>query len=152
MENQEDIRVGKVFGKLTVVKQDVDRPSIWRCSCECGGSLEVYGSYLIRSRRRSCCSKQGSKRKDYAGRQFGFLTAVSYLRRSPSGGSVWKFGCVCGSEIELDVTNAVQGNTKSCGCKTTELYRNKRVMPNQQAIKNRAYRTHLRMAAKRGIV
>lgn len=49
--------VGKVFGKLTVVRFshiDYRREAIWECLCECGNMRQVAGSLLRDGRTKNC--------------------------------------------------------------------------------------------------
>lgn len=52
---------------------------------------------------------------NYVGQRFGRLTAV---RRVGVRGSkvLWRMRCDCGNECVIQIANAVQGNTRSCGC------------------------------------
>ena len=54
---------GKVFGKLTVVKQTRKNNRVhWLCNCECGKSAIVATSNLNNSRSTSCgCTRKGEK-------------------------------------------------------------------------------------------
>lgn len=48
---------------------------------------------------------------DITGQKFGKLTAVK-----PLGKGLWLFNCDCGSEKITRKSNAISGDTKSCGC------------------------------------
>lgn len=61
-------RTGAVFGRLTVVGPAPKRPglalSVWRCRCECGNEVEVFGSNLTSGGTRSCgCFHQERRRE-----------------------------------------------------------------------------------------
>lgn len=49
-------RVGKVFGRWTVLTRDLRRPSSWMCLCACGlaAPRSVTSSALVRGTSRSC--------------------------------------------------------------------------------------------------
>lgn len=50
------IEPGKAFGKLTVTRlaNKTSHGARWACLCECGKSVEVYGSHLRSGNTRSC--------------------------------------------------------------------------------------------------
>ncbi len=59
----------------------------------------------------------------YIGERYGYLTVVDSLR-TQSGvrkRGYFKVRCDCGSEKTILAHNLLQGRTKSCGCKTSEL-------------------------------
>lgn len=60
-----------------------------------------------------------SKRKDYSGSKFNYLTLMSFLQYNKGlGGSVWKVLCDCGNIRELLAKDVASGKVKSCGkCK-----------------------------------
>ena len=54
--------VGERFGRLTVVAElyKYGRGSIWKCACDCGGTVDVRGSDLRAGEKRSCgCAHHG---------------------------------------------------------------------------------------------
>ena len=53
---------------------------------------------------------------DLTGQKFNMLTAVEFLRIEKKIGSIWKFKCDCGKEVELPAGRVKYGTTKSCGC------------------------------------
>ncbi|MBS7059440.1 MAG: hypothetical protein KH119_09610 [Faecalibacterium prausnitzii] len=62
---------------------------------------------------------------DITGRTFGRLTALYRVGTKiyPSGGrlSIWHCKCICGNEIDVNLSALKSGNTKSCGCLHVEL-------------------------------
>lgn len=60
-----------------------------------------------------------SKRKDYSGNKFNYLTLLSFLRYDKVlGGSIWKTLCDCGEVREYASKDVASGRVKSCGkCK-----------------------------------
>lgn len=63
---------------------------------------------------------------DLTGQRFGFLTVN---RRGPSGKrkeTRWWCRCSCGNEVLVTSVNLRKGNTRSCGCKTVDLFRDSR--------------------------
>ena len=64
-----------------------------------------------------------SRIKDIVGERFGKLTVVRYLRTDvkPYGRTViWECKCDCGNIVEVSTNALRSGNTKSCGCLTSE--------------------------------
>lgn len=64
-----------------------------------------------------------SRIKDIVGERFGKLTVVRYLRTDvkPYGHTViWECKCDCGNIVEVSTNALRSGNTKSCGCLTSE--------------------------------
>jgi hypothetical protein len=55
---------GKIFGKLTVLKDSGRRKSrrpIWLCQCSCGQQTDVLGKYLVNGDTKSCgCYSKGN--------------------------------------------------------------------------------------------
>lgn len=48
---------GKIFGRLTVVKEETERSSsniMWLCKCECGNEIIVYGNNIKSGKTNSC--------------------------------------------------------------------------------------------------
>lgn len=52
---------GKRYGKLTVLEYVPNRGhgAHWRCRCDCGNVVVVYGAYLRRGNNKSCSQKCG---------------------------------------------------------------------------------------------
>jgi hypothetical protein len=60
--------IGKIFGRLTVIKQienDKHGNLKWLCLCNCGNEKIILGNSLVSGRTRSC----GCFKKEFAGRQ-----------------------------------------------------------------------------------
>ena len=57
---------------------------------------------------------------DHAGKRYGRLTALRYLRRDNRGNAIWLCRCDCGKEVEVFANNLVRGLTTSCGCFRSE--------------------------------
>ena len=107
----------KKVGKLIVLEPTDKRYRgnvIWKCKCECGNIVYLNATDLKRERTKSCgCLK----REDITGQTFGYLTAIEYMNKTSSSGSVWKFLCKCGKTTEVGIGAVKSGNTLSCGCK-----------------------------------
>lgn len=50
--------VGKVFTRLTVISEDLERNNeghvMWACKCQCGNDVKVSGPYLVKGNTKSC--------------------------------------------------------------------------------------------------
>lgn len=117
----EEVKVGNKYGALTVVAchKRAGNGASWKCVCDCGNSVIVGGSELLK-RRRTTCGKCGiRKRKDITGEKFNYLTALYPVsKRGESRRVIWRFRCDCGNEIDALGTLVSNGYLKSCGkCK-----------------------------------
>lgn len=148
---QSSISPGDRFGKLVVISPSTRNGKLWRCKCDCGGTISVYASHLLTKKKHSCCNRKQTNRKDYTDQKFGMLTALEFARLEPNGNSVWRFKCDCGNEIERIIRQVVQGAIKTCGCSRIDLLRRAATYPPAQAIQSAAYASHVKTASKRSI-
>ena len=100
---------GKRFGEWTVISYAGN--SKWNCVCSCGKRKAVLGKILRNGQSKSCGCKNIV---DLTGKKFGYLTV---LGRGKQKGK-WLVKCECGNEKEVFYSCLMQGNTKSCGCKS----------------------------------
>lgn len=92
-------------------------------------------------------------RIELGGQTFGYWTVMRY-----TGDKKWLCQCQCGKVREVRSGELRHGKTKSCGCKTRELYKNTQAeggsryskMPLQQ--KESARKSHAKWKRKRGKV
>ena len=61
------------------------------------------------------------KYKDLTGQKFGRLTCVKDAGRARSKSVLWLCNCDCGEEVTVVSASLISGNTKSCGCVSSEL-------------------------------
>lgn len=119
---------GKVFGKLTVIKEHPERTpqgSVqWLCKCECGKPTIVSGDNLRRNHTLSCgCLQKESAQKrviDLTGQRFGKLV-ITGKAPNPTNGknrhTFWYCDCDCGNtSLIKDGENIKRGLIISCGC------------------------------------
>lgn len=114
---------GKVFGKLTVVKEHPERTpqgSVqWVCQCECGNSTIVSGDNLRRNHTLSCgCLQKESAQArviNLIGQRFGKLTVIERAD-TINRQLYWWCQCDCGKIIRVCGNSLKQGKTKTCGC------------------------------------
>lgn len=65
-------------------------------------------------------------KKEYIGKEFGWLTILDVYRDNVKGRYFFKCRCHCGKEVEKQYDKVVSGHTSSCGCfKFTKEYSEK---------------------------
>jgi len=118
---------GKIFGDLTVLKQDESKPKgfgvWWLCRCSCGNIYSVQASVLVQGKRTHCGCKTQKKTsaKDITGQQFARLTALYPTEaRDAKGFVIWRCRCECGAEIDVSYNTLLYSLVKSCGCQKKE--------------------------------
>lgn len=114
------IKPGFSVGKLTVIEATPERKNgytIWRCACQCGGSIQLDTRTLQRGTVRDCGCETVVKpgRRDITGQRFGMLTAL-YPVEAKDGGLLWHCKCDCGGEVDAPLHQLTAGYRKSCGC------------------------------------
>lgn len=108
--------IGRKFGKLTVIEKTEklkNNSIMWKCKCECGGTISASTRDLKQGRIKSCgCLKK--ERYDLNGQKFGKLTVL----KSESCGSHRTFlcQCECGNKVSVRGDSLKSGKTISCGC------------------------------------
>lgn len=61
------------------------------------------------------------KRMDITGQKFHRITALEYVGNDKHKKSLWRGKCDCGTEVVVEGSALVSGNTKSCGCYNLEV-------------------------------
>lgn len=123
--------IGKKFGKLTVLEQDLEYREnhnikaaclFWKCRCECGRELTVEGRKLRNGSISSCSVCSGAK-LDLTGQRFGRLTVIKSTNQKYKNTSWigWECKCDCGNIVVVAGTNLKNGTTTSCGCYSKEI-------------------------------
>lgn len=125
--------IGQCFGRWTVKERAPNGASDqtrWLCECNCGNRRIVHRSSLIRDRSKSC----GCLKKELAtiwasdkfskpiqhGKQFERLTVEHENGRS-NGLITYLCTCVCGNQVTVRSAALRSGNTKSCGCLSIDM-------------------------------
>lgn len=86
--------------------------------------------------------------KDLTGQTFGRLTVIEHDASIKSNQcAYWKVKCICGNTKSVRRTSLLSGKTKSCGCLNKE--KPYLILPNNQAILNRHYKSYKHNAARR---
>lgn len=126
--------IGKKFGKLTVISENVKASKkkydyngniestvpYYDCICDCGNKVTVAG-YSLRSGGTTSCG-YCYNHEDLSGKRFGNLTVLNYAGSKEIHGTkygMWLCRCDCGNEIEVTTKALKTGNTTSCGCQST---------------------------------
>ena len=116
------IQPGVRIGQLTVKEKcgtSKHRYTIWRCSCDCGGEVQLDTRALQRGTitHCGCLSKLTPGQKDLTGMRFGKLVCIEPTeRRGYHGGTIWLCKCDCGNECYAVSVQLTSGYKKSCGC------------------------------------
>lgn len=118
---------GERFGRLTVIKKTDERISnriVWLCKCDCGNEVKATSSHLLSGRTTSCgCAREGVNRIDLTGRRFGRLVVLGSTKKRSGNSVVWHCRCDCGSEVDVSAARLRGGQTKSCGCFSSEVHK-----------------------------
>lgn len=118
---------GKTFGNLTAFQKTNERASngsaLWLCVCDCGTYTKVRSGELVSGNIKSCgyavCRLYA---KGYIGSRFGRLLVLSVLYNPPNL-IKWKCLCTCGNTVFVTTPRLKSGKTKSCGCLSIEMTR-----------------------------
>lgn len=124
--------VGKVFGKLTVIKRlenTKDRRRLYLCKCECGNLTKVKSKYLTNGDTRSCgCYKNfdNYQYKNYhdalskIGEKHGRLTIIDIEKNAKKNRYYMICRCECGKITKVFYSALSSGKSFSCGCYARE--------------------------------
>lgn len=124
-----DIKIGDIFGKLTVVSYDgkhSDGRQYWNCSCSCDGNIKSYKKENLNNGNTTSCGclrhvNNVNNNKDYTGMKNDY--GVELIRRlSQNVKKQWIWECKCGycGKIFFDIPARILNNhVKSCGCLKT---------------------------------
>jgi hypothetical protein len=63
---------------------------------------------------------------DLTGRTFGRWAVLERAPRVPKQGEAWRCRCACGTERVITAATLLHGRSRSCGCVTREILREKR--------------------------
>lgn len=112
---------GQKFGKLTVIKRapNKGRRTMWVCQCDCGKIVTVYAEALKNGNTKSCGCLT-NRNADITGQRFGRLVVLKKAGAN-NNRSVWLCKCDCGKVVKVKLRDLVQGDTKSCGCYSSDI-------------------------------
>lgn len=115
------------YGRLTVLEKTDQRLGgrvVWKCLCDCGNVAYVTASRLKNGTTKSCgCAGANTNRMNISGQRFGRLIALEPTDKHLYNSVIWKCRCDCGKTAEVAAINLRNGNTKSCGCLSSEVHR-----------------------------
>lgn len=118
---------GERFGRLTVIKKTDERISnriVWLCKCDCGNEVKATSSHLLSGHTTSCgCARDGVNLIDLTGQRFGRLVVLGPTKMRSGNSVVWHCRCDCGNEIDVSSARLRGGQTKSCGCLSSEVHK-----------------------------
>lgn len=121
------VAAGQRYGRLTVLEKTDRRLGgrvVWKCRCNCGNVAYVTASRLKSGATKSCgCAGAHTNRMDISGQRFGRLVALEPTDKHLYNSVIWKCRCDCGKTAEVAAINLRNGNTKSCGCLSSEVHR-----------------------------
>lgn len=115
--------IGNKYRKLTVLSLagTHDKEAWWNCKCDCGGEIEASTGDLIGGNVNSCGCLKYRNKHNLAGMRFGYLTAIRDSGERKHRVVVWICRCDCGNEVKVVSVCLLNGTTKSCGCRSSEL-------------------------------
>lgn len=113
--------IGFRFGHLTIAADTGNRKNgytIWRCDCDCGGSIELDTRTIRRGTVMDCgcITKTKPGQRDLTGQRFGKLVCVEPTAKRKYTSTVWLCQCDCGETVEVPAKQLLNGYVKSCGC------------------------------------
>lgn len=116
------IEIGYRVGMLTVAERTDRRKNcytVWRCKCECGGTIDLDTRCLQRGTVTDCgcLSVVRPGMLDLTGQRFGKLVCLRLTDEKDSrGGTQWECRCDCGEICLASLHQLRAGYKKSCGC------------------------------------
>jgi len=113
--------IGKVFGKLTVLSEEIRYTPYYAkhclCRCECGKEKSIASTNLVRGTTSSCgegkCKKRRQNLVDYTGQQFGRWLVLGEVEHEYRGRH-WFCRCECGVEQPVQQSNLQSGQSSGC--------------------------------------
>ena len=145
-----EVLTGQRFGML-VVREFAGRKDgkiIWKCQCDCGGTVVTSSSQLKAGYQKSCGCLSRPSLKNWIGKRFGKLTVIAYDGKR-NGVHFWKCQCDCGNETIVSQSNLRLGHTTSCGCNVDVVVI--RHFTEGTCIESIRYRDRLRSTNKSGV-
>ena len=114
---------GNRYGRWLVLEeepQSPNKPTHWRCRCDCGTEKVVYGYQLRNGESTSCGCLRSERRRntkiDETGNRYGKLLVLKEAPRGPDRRLRWLCLCDCGTEKAISGSALRRGYYKSCGC------------------------------------
>lgn len=122
---------GNRYGRLTVLEIDntprntISRHIYWKCQCDCGNIITVDAGSLRQNKVYSCgCAVRDTAQKattQEIGNRYGRLVVIAQHQFEDNYKTGWwKCKCDCGNEVIVKGTYLRNGDTKSCGCLSSQ--------------------------------
>lgn len=119
--------INQKFDRLLVIERaENDRfgKTRWICQCDCGNTVTINGSSLLRGLTKSCgCYKKEKSHLDNVTfidethNKYGKLLVLERdLAYGNNGRALWKCQCECGNIVSVQGKRLRNGVTLSCGC------------------------------------
>lgn len=118
---------GETHGNFKVLeKTNRKRGStfLYKVECFCGNVVELVAKEIrgVKAYKSCGCLQFKGAPKDISGKKINKLTALrSTGVKSPNGDFLWEFQCDCGNKTEVSIGNFNSGHTKSCGCASADV-------------------------------
>ncbi len=129
--NRVSVCSGERFKRLTVIQELTgiyyesrkQKVRLILCRCDCGKDVRVAPSVLLRGRITSCgCFREERRKHTFKGGEtYNSLTVIREVDKQNDKRRV-HCRCVCGTEVNVDLTALVTGHTRSCGCIRVKTY------------------------------
>lgn len=84
--------------------------------------------------------------ENIAGKRYGQLVALKYIRNDRFGKAIWKVRCSCGREKEINASGMKAGLVRSCGC-----YKQKQLRTGYKDLSGSYWRKLQKSAITRGL-
>ena len=93
---------------------------MWLCQCECGNTVVVSSTNLLRTNSTKSCGclrhTPSPTLIDLRGKTFGKLKVIEKDPDSKPGKTKWICECKCGNIVSVLSDSLRNGKTRSCGC------------------------------------
>lgn len=118
-------KVGKIYKTLECIEYippntNNNTDALYKCKC-----IKCENVYYIKARNvnekyiRNCeCQSKRDKLDDLTTMQFGYLTVEKYI-----GNKKYLCRCICNNTTIVRRQHLINGDIKSCGCKSNELFK-----------------------------
>ena len=108
---------GQRFGALVVVgvapkEERHDPQAVWRCRCDCGGTVDARAERLNRGETQNCGCRPVHF-TDLTGQRFGTLVVIAQAEND-AGKTQWLCLCDCGGTVVRRRRSLIKGRTSSC--------------------------------------
>jgi hypothetical protein len=120
-------RTGQKFNLLTFA--EYKGKGKWLIECDCGnknivshsspiarGDIKSCGCLQSKTLKRNKAEQVSITKKEFVGKKFGLLTAISFSHNTLCKKQCWLFKCECGNKKVITKASVTRGLTISCGC------------------------------------